>query len=439
LPCTILVRNTGGTTATLVRVEQLLPPGVRLLVTEPPAQRQGERLSWDLGNLEAGGERRLRLEVQSLEPGEVCLTPSASFTTAGGLRARVVQPPFALLVTGPDAATVGGAVTFRIQIANHTDAPVQHVVLNDVLPAGLQHPQGNPIEADVGTLAPGEVRTIDLETTAGRTGRLVNEVSARADGGLRAQARVAVQVNEPVLALRLKGPRQALIKGEVEFQLEVSNPGRGPATGLRLTQSIPGGLDFASASTGGTLDPKDRQVVWPLGNLPGGQTQTVTLRLRPRLAGDWALRAVAQADGMAEARATGAVHLEGVPALSLEVVAQDDPIDPGAETVYEMRVLNQGNGPSADVRLVAWLPDGLIPVRPDGPTPAQVRQQQVVFEPLPQVRPHDDVVYRIRVRGRQPGEGRFRVELTTASLPRPVREEVSTHVRPTALLPRPGL
>jgi len=96
------------------------------------------------------------------------------------------------------------------------------------------------------------------------------------------------------------------------------------------------------------------------------RAQPIFARILPAL-DDWAfltpddrvrkhLRAVARAEGMAEAPATGAVHLEGAPALALEGVARDDPIDPGGETVYDMRLLNQGSAPASGVRLVARLP-----------------------------------------------------------------------------------
>jgi hypothetical protein len=158
----------------------------------------------------------------------------------------------------------------------------------------------------------------------------------------------------------------------------------------------------------------------------------VTVKLRARLAGDWALRALAQAEQMAPAPATTAVRLDGVADLALELRAHDDPIDVGAETTFELCVLNQGSSPSAGVRLVAWVPDGLVPTQADGPTPVRIDRQQVVFEPLPQLAARADAVYRIRVRGGRPGEGRFRVEMTAASLRRPVLEEVGTHVRPGA-------
>jgi hypothetical protein len=59
--------------------------------------------------------------------------------------------------------------------------------------------------------------------------------------------------------------------------------------------------------------------------------------------------------------------------------------------------------------------------------------EQVVFEPLPQLAPHADAVYRLRVRARQPGPGRVRVEVRADQLARPVVSEAGARVQEDSL------
>jgi hypothetical protein len=187
-------------------------------------------------------------------------------------------------------------------------------------------------------------------------------------------------------------------------------------------------LEFVAASTGGAFQPAGHVIRWPLGALAEGQSQGVTFRLRARTPGDWAVQAVATAERVAGATATHAVRIEGVPALALEVLAHDNALVVGGETTYELRVLNRGSAPGENVRLIAWLPEGLAPIKVEGPAHGAAQGQQVVFLPLPQLPPRVDAVYRIRVRGRASAAGRFRVELRADSLSRPVLEELSTLV-----------
>jgi uncharacterized repeat protein (TIGR01451 family) len=428
LSCVVVARNVGAVTLARVEVVVPLPPGVRLLGSEPPAEPGGDRAAWSVGPLAAGAERRLRLELQAAEPGEVCLSPSATFTPAEGVRTRVALPPLGLKVKGPATASTGGPVGFQIEVSNQGTAPLTQVVVRDDLPAGLTFPKGSRVETDPFPLAAGETRTIRLDAQADRPGRFVNEVSARAEGGLTAQAQTAVEVREAVLGLRLTGPPQGGLGKELAFQLDVAAPEGVAATALRLTQAVPEGFEFVHASAGGSYTPAVRAVVWALGDLQAAQRQTVTFRLRAARAGDWPLQAAAACANLKEVRTGLGVRLEAVPALSVRVTGPAEPAAAGAEATWAVHVLNQGSAAAVSIRLTAWLPEGLQPLAGDGPAAGRVVQQQVLFEPLPQLAPRQEAVYRLRARVRGPGDGRIRVEVASPSLPAPILEEAGARV-----------
>src|SRR5262249_8737526 len=153
----ITVRNPGSVAVAGVRVEVPLPLGVRLLASEPLAEARDGRVSWEVGNLEAGGSRRLQLQGQPAGPGGRAPPPGAVVGGASGVHADVVRPPFSVGVTTPEKVVPGAPVGLEIQLANHRDTPIQHAVLRAELPPGLRHPQGNLIEADIGSLDPGQV------------------------------------------------------------------------------------------------------------------------------------------------------------------------------------------------------------------------------------------------------------------------------------------
>ena len=116
LPCVVVARNVGAVTLARVEVVVPLPPGVRLVSTDPPAEPGGDRAVWSVGPLAAGAERQLRLVLQAAEPGEVCLSPTATYTPAEGVRTRVALPPLGLKVKGPAVASTGAPVVFQIEV-----------------------------------------------------------------------------------------------------------------------------------------------------------------------------------------------------------------------------------------------------------------------------------------------------------------------------------
>jgi uncharacterized repeat protein (TIGR01451 family) len=424
----IIVRNAGNRTVGGVHVEEPLPAGARVLRADPPGQSQGERLTWDLGTLEAGTERRLKVEVQPAGAGAMQLHPIVTYQ-GGGVRTQVVQPHFAAEIKADhDRTTCGGRITFTIRLVNQGQTLIRGIKLYDQLPPGLQHPAGQLVGISrFGDLQPGESRTIKLETTAVQAGQFSNEVVAQADGGVEARAHIGVVVTEASLSLRLDGPKEGTTQRDLDFQIGVSNPGPAPATKVRLTQALPPSFDVVAASTGAGLDAAQHALVWSLNDLAPGQRQVVTFRVKAKTAGDWPLYTALLADNIPEKRVANVVRLQGAAALSLEVRAREDRLAVGEETVYEMHVFNQGDAACTGVRLTAVLPQEVAPLDAQGPMAGQVQQQTVQFPQLTQLPPRGDAVYRIRVRGQRPGKGRVHAELT-AGRERPVQSDVSIQV-----------
>jgi uncharacterized repeat protein (TIGR01451 family) len=427
---TLVVTNHGRDVLASVRVELPVPPSARVLTCEPQAERAGDRLVWLIGNLEGGGERRLRVELLPAQPGELHLIPSASFAAALGLRTSIVRPPFALNVSGPETAAAGDRVIFAIQVGNHTTDPMRLVQIRCQLGAGLWHAQGELIEADLpGGLAAGELKTIHLQAETRGTGRLQVQVTAAADGRHTASSQHYVAVNEPALAVAVEGPRRGMMGHQLAYRIEVSNPGKAAAAGVKLRQSLPQGVEFVTASTQANYDPKSQTITWSLGELAGGQRQSVTFQVKAAQVGDWAMPVTLLADAMTEVRQTHSVHVDAAPALAVEASADDDPLDQGRETTYEVRIFNQAATPAGEVCLSVRLPEQLSLVSAQGPTKERGTGQTILFEPLQQLRGRTSAVYKLRVKGAKVGAGRVSVEVSAAGLATPVQREMTGQVR----------
>jgi uncharacterized repeat protein (TIGR01451 family) len=341
----------------------------------------------------------------------------------------VIRPPFSIeLIANHASVPRNGRIVFSIRVANNGDAPVRHIKLYDPLPPGLHHPKGPSIVAALGDLMPGETRTIALETTALQTGTFRNEVSARADLGVEAKASVDVIITEPKLSLNVEGPKQSVSQREVDFRIELSNPGPLTAKDVRLVQALPPTFEVVTVSGSAHLDTDQHALVWSLADLSAGQRQTVTFRGKASAAGDWPFAATVMTRNLAETRAEHTLHVEAAALLHLEVHAEEERLAVNAETVYRMHLFNKGDAPCTGLRLTATLPDALTLLDAEGGPPiGQIDRHQVRFAPLEQLPPQAHTVYRLRVRGRQPGKGSLRVELTADKQPA-VQREMSIQV-----------
>lgn len=425
----IVLRNRGGQPLAEVHVEEPLPVGSRVLKADPPAVAQGNRLFWDLRHLEAGGERRLKIELEPGRPGELDLRPYVSFLTGNGLRTQVVRPPFSMEISADKTkATRGERIRFRIQLANHGDAPVRNIKIYDTLPDGLHHPSGPKLGVEhFGDLLPGQTRSLPLEATAVASGPFHNEVITQADRGVEAKAAVDGEIIEPNLALRLDGPTQTVTHHEMDFSIEIANPAVLTAKNVRVVQALPPAFEVVSASSGASLDAGQRALVWSLPELGGGQRQRVMFRIKANAAGDWPISAVVQSQNFPEAHVKNTLHADATALLKLDVKVREERLAVGEETVFRLHIFNKGDAPCAGVQLSAVLPEALTLVQAQGPSDGQVEKQQIRFAPW-NLDAKGDAIYLLRVRGGKAGQGSFRVTLT-APKQNPAERELSIQVQ----------
>jgi len=129
------------------------------------------------------------------------------------------------------------------------------------------------------------------------------------------------------------------------------------------------------------------------------------------------------------------------PGIHFEVVDSVDPVKVGGETVYEVKVRNTGTAADKNVGLECKLPGGMTLVKVSGPTgylerigidfngPGPHRNTSTVtFEPIPELRPDAEVVFRVKAKAGSAGVGVFKATLTSDHLTTPVTKNEPTTV-----------
>jgi len=154
----------------------------------------------------------------------------------------------------------------------------------------------------------------------------------------------------------------------------------------------------------------------------------LTISVKGKLPGQFVNTVVAQAQEGLKAQVQGKVVVESTAQLTMKISHRDEPLEVGHETVYEIRVGNQGNVGDSAVQIVANVPDGMSPRNAEGPTAFRVQGQQVVFEPLSHLDPNSQVIFKVRAVAQSAGDRRFRVQLSSANVREPISREDRTMV-----------
>lgn len=312
---TITVHNTLSSPLAVTSVTDHLPSGFSYVSTDggtlspdgtPTGGATGD-IQWTFASpasIPAGGTGTIAFTAQVAGvTGTYQNTASAStdFSAtpldSGPVAIEVGQPRLTIAKSASVLSAVpGGSITYTIDYANDSSVNVTGAVITDVLPDGLSYVSGadsydsgtRTLTWNIGNLAGGSGTssvgfdaTVDDPYPGSAAIPLVNTATIDSDQTAPASDDASIYVDAPRPRLTIaKSADTPLVApgGNVTFTLRYANSGNADATGVVVTDTIPAGFSFVSASGSGTNS--SGVVTWNVGSLASGSSGSVTLTLQ---------------------------------------------------------------------------------------------------------------------------------------------------------------
>ncbi|MEM8946091.1 MAG: hypothetical protein AAGD11_13025 [Planctomycetota bacterium] len=261
------------------------------------------------------------------------------------------SPTITIQKLSPEEIQVGKRCTFAIRVQNSGQRAAQNVQIRDEVPLGTElvgtAPRatisGTEVVWDMGTLSPGEERTVEMELLPKEEG----ELGSVATVSIAAQASAKSRCTRPELALRLSAGPQVHVGDQQVVQIEISNPGSGDATGVMLLETVPTGV---SHEAGPALE-------FEVGTLRAGETRRMELVLSAEQAGRVSNVMTARADASLQVDASCEFEVIA-PELQLSIEGPQRRFLERPAT-YRVSIDNPGTASAKDVQLVTHLPKGM--------------------------------------------------------------------------------
>lgn len=424
----VQVRNVGAQSADGVMIRDEVPQCTKLISTSPNATTEGNHLVWQIGKLSPGEDRKVEMQLMPTSEGDIGSVATVTYSAQASVRTRCTMPQLAVRMTAANEVMVGSQQHVKIEIRNPGSGDATGVMLFENVPPNVKHAAGPALEFEIGTLHPNETRQLDLVLTAEKAGKVVNTLTAKADGNLQVQQQVEFEVIAPALSVSLNGPERRYLERPATYEVKVENPGTAAAHDVQIVTKLPKGMRFVRANNMGEYDPATHAVYWSLAELPKGERGSVELVAMPTETGPQTLQVEGHAQQGLTDHKQREIVIEGLAAIMFEVRDLVDPIEVGGETGYEIRVVNQGTKAATNVQVAVELPPGLKLISAEGEAAHKVQDGRVLFEPVAQLAPKADTVFRLKAQGLQAGDQRINVQVNTDDLQQPIRREESTRV-----------
>jgi uncharacterized repeat protein (TIGR01451 family) len=304
---TVTLTNAGPGAATGVTVRDLLPAGLTF-VSATPSQGTYDAATglWTVGTVTTGTPQALAIRgrLAAVTPQTNTATvmhsdqsdPNPANNTAS-TQLRVRSADLALAKSASDTSpTVGDTVTFTVTLTNFGPDVATGVGVSDVMSGGLTFLLATPSQGTfdavtglwtVGTVTSGSPQTLQIVARVVSTGLQSNTAtitqSNQADPDASdniAVVNLVAQAPSADLALaKSVAPTAANVGDTVTFTVTLTNDGPSVATGVEVSDALPGGLAFVAATPSqGTYD--STTGLWTVGAVTSGTPQTLQLVVR---------------------------------------------------------------------------------------------------------------------------------------------------------------
>jgi len=427
----VVVANRGNTIAHDVTVNISLPDWIEISSSETSVGttntetdvQQNSVMKWRIRQLPPRSTERLELKIIPRDSRTTDLAVRwTSAPSEAAAQIEVQEPKLQMAITGPEDILFGETKTFTITVSNPGTGSAENVVLN-LLPVT---PDAEAAGArEVGALQAGARKSIEVELTAQQAGRLQVRAHAFADGGLRAEASQDVMVRRANLEVAAIGPDMKYSGTMASYKIRVANTGDATARDVALAAVLPGGAKYVGSTDGGTLDSQQGQVTWQIGSLRHGAVRIFDLQCMLTSAGENRLDIRSRASGDLSAARAVITMVEALADLKLSINDPKGAIPVGAESEYEVRIVNRGSKAAEEIRIVGFFGPHVEPISIHG-WRGEIATGQVDFDPIDRLNAGQELVFKIVARADVPGTHRFRVEVTCANPETTLASEEST-------------
>ena len=299
----------------------------------------------------------------------------ASATIATG---NAVDLELTKTTTTPTVAQTLNA-TWKLHVVNQGPSDAYDVQLVDTLPDGVTYVSATPdqgtcavagqvITCDLGRIDETEATDVTVVATGDAVGTQLNEaevsttLNTEIDPADNTASSPVLVTPVADLSVAKTGPAEVPAGGSATYALTVRNDGPSPATGVELTDELPAGLTFASASDG--CSASGQTVTCAVGGLAVGATaeRTVTVKVGTEL-GSATVQNVARVRGtetdldLSDNTATADTKVG--PASDLRIAKRSTRLYTTGEVTYILDVFNDGPSGAAGVTVRDAVPAGL--------------------------------------------------------------------------------
>ena len=420
----ISITNLGPNTATGVTVSNRIPAGVSFVSATGGATPSSGVLLVNLGSLASNATASAQIIVQPSSAGKLTNlflvfaneTDPVLTNNSTTVVSTVTNPPPVLVDLSlsaravPEPVTLGSNLVYSITVSNAGPSAATGVMVSNRVPVNVTFvsatggatPSGGVLLVNVGSLAVGATNLAQIVVQPTSAGKLTNQFQMfgnQTDPVLtnNSAAVVSTVTNVPVVAqadLSLSAsalPEPVTVGSNLVYSISITNRGPSSASGVTVSNRIPAGVTFVSATGGAT--PSSGVLLVNLGSLAVGAINSAQVIVQPASAGKLTNQFqvfASETDPVPTNNSATVVSTVTNPPppevdVALSLTAAPNPVAVGAPLTYSLTVTNNSSTTATGVVVSNTLPPNvtLFSLLPSQGAATQPRGRRDLFRGQP--------------------------------------------------------
>lgn len=252
---TVVVRNPGTGVATNIKLEARVPEGLEHV--------RGNRLVMNIGSLNPGESRQVRLALAAVAGGQQILQVEASadagLVQTAAAELTVAAPKLKASIDGPGLRYLGREAVYTLRVENEGASATDAVQMVHRIPEGfdfVRSDRGARFDEStrlltwfVGRLGADQPQELHVTLIAREAGEFVHAVRAASEHGSYSDAQLTTRVEgTPSLVVEVADLDDPVEIGvETAYQVVITNEGTASSHDVALACEIPAGLTLLQA------------------------------------------------------------------------------------------------------------------------------------------------------------------------------------------------
>ncbi|MGJ8654473.1 MAG: CARDB domain-containing protein [Opitutaceae bacterium] len=407
-----------------VRVSESIPSGVQFISSSPSTSLSGGSANWTFPSMRKGQTQNIDITVKPVSEGDHQMCSTVSVDNAFCLDVFSGQPKLEVIKKGPASIELGEEASWTVTVNNNGSAAANNVIVTDNLPDAFE--ATSKLSQNVGTLEPGETKSVTYSAKAVKQGNFTNRAVANYDGGTGTSpaASSPIKVVQSGIRVRKTGPTEAYVFKPVPFDITIENTGDTDLKNVRITDILPKG---ASVSDNGKGRVSGNAIGWMIPNLPAGASQLIRTEVASTRKGSSTNKVKVISDNGLEASDEVTTNWLAVPGVTVSITDSKDPIRVREQSTYSIQVKNQGDFEPVSGTVTVTFNNSIKPISVAGDAQGTINGQTVTF-PRTTLEPGKDTNLTITVEGGNIGPGRAVMEFSADFLNDPIISQETTNV-----------